>query len=293
MIYHRSIEDRRQEMSKMKNRLSDMMREEKIKVRRLISNNRNKMPRPLDTISTDRYKRINVNIKNIPLTDRKVYDDNCFSHQSQCKSYDTNRKILEIQEKNAKCKLQKEFNMKIKEAATYNMLMGKQKKKQEVLSDIVYDKQRKKDIAIRDKMKIMKGVMKVKISEYGIEQAEKSLLLTRKRETNKRLERDNRINLKKLKQAKKLMNYSLDIENMIKSNIEATSKLESHYESHSNSRSNTSNIVYRYQSNDDNTEKYNAYNHTEDGNIGTIEHDDIRYNIVDKEVDGNIHIYNI
>ena len=131
--------------------------------------------------------------------------------------------------KNRQARFQKEFHKQVMQAASLSMFERKQQARDELKSVLVEERSRAKQIRFNDKLRQMKGVMKAKLSEIATVKAEKSRVLFKKIEVSKRLEKENKENLKKIREAQRLVNYSLDIENMIKSNIEIAANLEAHY----------------------------------------------------------------
>ena len=81
------------------------------------------------------------------------------------------------------------------------------------------------------RIKNMQTIIKTKMYELAAVQNSKNQQLIRKIDTSKRLNNENKKKKQQLTKANFLMNYSLDIENMIKSNIEMAAQLKSHYES--------------------------------------------------------------
>ena len=126
-------------------------------------------------------------------------------------------------------RFQKELHKQVLQAATAGIFERKRQAREEVESVLAAERSRGREVRFTEQLRRMRGVMKARLCDIATARAEKSRQLSKKVEVGKRLEQENRQQAKKVRAAQRLVNYSLDIENMIKSNIELATDLEAHY----------------------------------------------------------------
>ena len=85
-------------------------------------------------------------------------------------------------------------------------------------------------IKLESKVRNMQNALKAKMYEVATQQASKGHQLLRRVMTGRRIEKEKKQTKKVLKGAEYLLNYSVDIEKVIKSNIEIANELKKHYE---------------------------------------------------------------
>ena len=85
-------------------------------------------------------------------------------------------------------------------------------------------------LKLESKVKNMQNAVKIKMYEVATQQASKGHQLLRRVMTGKRIEKEKKQTKKVLKGAEYLLNYSVDIEKVIKSNIDIANELKKHYE---------------------------------------------------------------
>ena len=108
------------------------------------------------------------------------------------------------------------------------------KKKQGIVDEMKEEgldvKRRAREKETQAKIKNMQNVIKMKMYKISADESQKNQQLLRKLMTKKRLEKDKDANVKKITKAAYLMNFSTDIEHIIKSNIEMAIELKQHYD---------------------------------------------------------------
>lgn len=85
-------------------------------------------------------------------------------------------------------------------------------------------------VKLESKVRNMQNALKAKMYEVATQQASKGHQLLRRVMTGQRIEKDKKQTKRVLKGAEYLLNYSVDIEKVIKSNIEIANELKKHYE---------------------------------------------------------------
>ena len=194
---------RREELRKIKSRLNTLVHSEREKIRELNENLLNAR----QTLKRAEGQKKKVSSKY--WSDRSGEEEELGRYRVQRMRFNTNDSLLEAKQSVAD---------KNRRAYSYA------KDTQRELSQKAGRQEAERRI------KNMQTIIKSKMFELAAVQNSKHQMLVRKLDNSKRLAKEKKQKKEQLTKANFLMNYSLDIENMIKSNIEMAMQLKAHYE---------------------------------------------------------------
>ena len=194
---------KREELRKIKSRLNALVHSEREKIRELNDNLLN---------AKQTLKRAEVQKKKVSSkywSDRSGEEEELNRYRVHRMRFNTNDSLMEAKQSVAD-----------KNRRAYSYAKDTQKEQN-------YKFQRQE---AERRIKNMQTIIKTKMYELAAVQNSKNQMLVRKLDNSKRLTKEKKQKKEQLTKANFLMNYSLDIENMIKSNIEMAMQLKAHYE---------------------------------------------------------------
>ncbi len=194
---------KRDELRKIKSRLNALLHSEREKIRELNDNLVN---------AKQTLKRAEVQKKKVSSkywSDRSGEEEELSKYRVQRMRFNTNDSLVEAKQ-----------SVVDKNRRAYSYAKDTQR-------ELSYKLQRQE---AERRIKNMQTIIKTKMYELAAVQNSKNQQLVRKLDNSKRLVKEKKHKKEQLTKANFLMNYSLDIENMIKSNIEMATQLKAHYE---------------------------------------------------------------
>lgn len=203
-VDNRLVGERKQELDNMKGRINALLRCERDRIREL----KETVAKAKEGVrsATERKQLRDEKMK-------RAHGDEMKAHMSRFKAqsqrHNTQLSVYEAKQ----------------DLLDYNRMSQMEAKKFELKQ-----KAKMRQLELQGKIKNMQNVIKAKMFELATMQSNKSQLLMRRVEVSKRLKKKKDKNNAEFARAKVLLNYSLDVENAIKSNIEMASQLKDYYE---------------------------------------------------------------
>ena len=200
----RLVNERKQELDQMKSRINALLRTEKDRIREL----HDAVAAAKESMRAASEKR---QIKKQKRKATKTAQMEAHLHKFKVQSQRQNDQISLVEARQG--------------LWDYNRLSQMEAKK-----DDARQQAKQRQLELQGKIKNMQGVIKAKMIELAMAQANKNQQLNRRVDVSKRLKKKRLQNKEEFAKANVLMSYSLDVEQAIKANIEMASQLKDYYE---------------------------------------------------------------